>query len=85
MGDTEMTVQERAVAALDAGEATKTACPSKQAVLKKIKDGDADAMSVGAPFMLEDSVVVSHYAVRFKDRQLGESVRQLTMEGFGLK
>lgn len=79
-----MTLEERAARALRAGKVTKTACSSKAAVLKKIKDDDADAMSVGEPFKLEDTVLVSHYAIRFNDRKLGQAVRLITMEGFGI-
>lgn len=77
-------VTERAEEAMRKGEVTKEACPSKAAVLKKIKDGQADAMSVGQPVRFGEAVVMDHYAVRFNDVELGKLVREMVMEGFGL-
>lgn len=80
-------LEQRAQEAMEKGEATQTRQPSKQAVLDLIKDDKADALSVSrAEFWIEDpgSPFLTHYAVRFNDRKLGEEVRAHTMRGFNL-
>ena len=79
-----MGLEERASKAMKNGEVTKVPCSSKGAVLSKIKDDEADAMSVSDPIQIGEMSVMSHYAVRFNDRELGEAVRKLVMMGFGL-
>jgi len=79
-----MGLEERASKAMKNGEVTKVPCGSKSAVLSKIEKGEADAMSVSDPVQVGELSVMSHYAVRFNDRELGEAVRKLVMRGFGL-
>ncbi len=83
-----MTVQEKAARAMRRNEVTKTSCgsgpPGKASVLILIRQGMADAMSVSNVVVMGETTIVDHYAVKFNDRKLGDEVRALTMEGFGL-
>jgi len=80
-----MTLEQEAAAAMSRNEVTKVICASKHEVLGKIKRGEADALSVTQTgVVLENGELLSHHAVVFHDRKLGERVRQAMMRGFGL-
>jgi hypothetical protein len=59
-------------------------CASKAEVLRKIQNDEADAMCVKGTVILE-TPALSHYAVRFHDRNLGEKVRAMSIKGFNLE
>jgi len=80
-----VTLEERAKAAFAKGECDRESCPSKEAVLSRIEDGRADAMSAGPVLTIGDLTLMTHTAIHFHDRELGEAVRKVTLEGFGLR
>ena len=81
-----LSLEQQAAKALKAGKMIRTPCKSKQEVLHLICCDRADAMSVIPPsfHMGEFEAGMSHYAIRFEDRVLGEQVRQHSIRGFGL-
>jgi ABC-type amino acid transport substrate-binding protein len=76
-------LETRASQAVEDGTVDKVAVSSKEEVLQMVVDGKADVMSVNRVVLLGMNML-SHYAVRFHDRELGEAVRALFMKGFGL-
>jgi len=80
-----MNIEQQAAQAMEAGEIDRTPCGSKQQVLDKIADDEADAMTVGNPVVIGETMIASHTAIRFHDRELGAKVRTLTMRGFNIQ
>lgn len=80
-----MTIEKQAAMALRKGECDKLSCTTKAGALKRIEDGLADAMSIDPQLIMGEVPLMNHYAVRFHDRTLGEAVRKLTLQGFGLR
>lgn len=80
-----LSLETRAGVAMEKNECDKEHCGSKVEVMRRIEEGQADAMSVSNDLIIGEHTLKSHYAVRFHDRALGEAVRQHTMKGFGIK
>lgn len=80
---TQNELEARANQAVEDGAVDKVAASSKEEVIQMVVDDKADVMSVNR-VMLFGMSMLSHYAVRFHDRELGEAVRALFMKGFDL-
>jgi hypothetical protein len=79
-----ISVEEKAQEAVNRGEITKTLCDTKQEVLDLIQADKADAISVVPMGFWQEDPILSHYAIRFNDRELGEQARVITMRGFNI-
>jgi len=80
---TQNELEARAHQAVENGAVDKVAVSSKEEVLQMVVDGKADVMSVNRVILFGMNML-SHHAVRFHDRELGEAVRALFMKGFGV-
>lgn len=80
-----MDLERQAAQALKDNQVDRTPCANKQACLDKIADDEADAMTVGDPFVMGEATIMSHTAIRFHDRELGKQVRVHTMRGFNIQ
>jgi hypothetical protein len=79
-----LSLEARAARALKKKQCARELCASKAEVLERIRTGRCDALSVQEGLRLETKVLMSHYAVRFHDRELGEAVRAVSARGFGI-